>query len=298
MKIEIYKILKHLTQNEKNKYVDLITNILKNDKSLNQHFIEIGNKLGILNEIKHFNLFEKIIFITVCEYFTLDEINSIIEFCDLNEKNLIKQNDITKYKTMLEVTNAVEVSKIIKYDKELEKQTLLLLNNDIWLIVRPLTHQSSIKYGYNTKWCTTSTYDRDYFERYSNNGILIYCINKINGYKLAVYRSLIDEEFSFWSQKDLRVDSMQTELTDDIKKLIYDTCFDENCRSNSYYYEKNKFSTLDKKSNELYIGTCSPLNDTITTLTTNNITVGAGNIVSVTNTISNVPLQDFDLGEF
>jgi hypothetical protein len=52
--------------------------------------------------------------------------------------------------------------------------------------------------------------------------VLIYCINKKTGYKVASFRSLdkSDPEFSWWNQKDNRIDSLQSELPDELLKVI------------------------------------------------------------------------------
>ena len=50
--------------------------------------------------------------------------------------------------------------------------------DDKWVIVRPLTFASSVKYGASTRWCTTYQAEKQYFERYWRQGILIYFINK------------------------------------------------------------------------------------------------------------------------
>ena len=52
--------------------------------------------------------------------------------------------------------------------------------------------------------------------------MLIYCINKVTGYKVASFNSLEknDPEFSFWNQKDAKIDSLDSELTDELRKII------------------------------------------------------------------------------
>ena len=92
--------------------------------------------------------------------------------------------------------------------KQMESQIIKLMDTDEWLVLRPLTYLASKKYGSNTKWCTTSEGNPDYFIKYSSKGVLIYCLNKKTGYKVASFYSLDknDPEFSFWNQKDDRID--------------------------------------------------------------------------------------------
>ena len=65
---------------------------------------------------------------------------------------------------------------------------------------------------------------------------MIYCINKITGYKVASFYSLQkdDPEFSFWNQKDSRIDSLDTELTDDIRRLIQEVSKDKGAKTNRF----------------------------------------------------------------
>jgi hypothetical protein len=120
--------------------------------------------------------------------------------------------------------------------KEMEKQVKVVFENDEWLLVRPLTYLSSKKYGSNTKWCTTTESNPEYFLKYSKKGVLIYCINKMTGYKVASFYSLDkhDPEFSFWNQKDSRIDSLETELTDDLRKIIFEESKGKGAKTNRF----------------------------------------------------------------
>jgi hypothetical protein len=66
--------------------------------------------------------------------------------------------------------------------------------------------------------------------------VLIYCINKKTGYKVASFYSLDkgDPEFSFWNQKDTRVDSLDTDLTDDLRLVIYNESKAKGAKTNRF----------------------------------------------------------------
>ena len=84
-----------------------------------------------------------------------------------------------------------------------------------------MTYESSRAYGAGTKWCTTSKDNPHHFFRYYSRGILIYCINKITGYKVAVFWDVNDESSpTFWNVLDNQIDSMMTELPPYILKHI------------------------------------------------------------------------------
>jgi hypothetical protein len=120
--------------------------------------------------------------------------------------------------------------------KQLEGEIVKVYEDDEWLLLRPLTYSSSKKYGSNTKWCTTQESNSEYFIKYSSKGVLIYCMNKKTGYKVASFCSLDknDPEFSFWNQKDTRIDSLQSELTEELLKIIREVCLDPKAKTNRY----------------------------------------------------------------
>jgi hypothetical protein len=120
----------------------------------------------------------------------------------------------------------LSIAETIVETKTMEKQVRIVFDNDEWLMVRPLTFAASKKYGSNTKWCTTQENNPDYFMKYSKRGVLIYCINKKSGYKVAAFHSLdkSEPEFSFWNQKDTRIDSMETELPSNLLDMVKREC--------------------------------------------------------------------------
>ena len=84
--------------------------------------------------------------------------------------------------------NQLSLADIKSELKGLENETIKVYEDDVWLLVRPLSYLSSKKYGSNTKWCTTTESNSEYFIKYSSKGVLIYCINKKTGYKVASSR--------------------------------------------------------------------------------------------------------------
>ena len=59
-----------------------------------------------------------------------------------------------------------------------ENHATVLFENDDFLLLRPLTHRGSLKYGANTKWCTASKTSPSTFERYIQSNYLFYLIRK------------------------------------------------------------------------------------------------------------------------
>jgi hypothetical protein len=154
--------------------------------------------------------------------FNNSDLKTFQRFCAYNERGLIKQNDVSTYQFFDEINNAVSIADIVAQGKELEKQVKVVYEDEDWLFVRPLTFNASKKYGSNTKWCTTTESNPEYFTKYASRGVLIYCLNKKTGYKVASFNSLDknEPEFSWWNQKDARIDSLQSELPNELLKVI------------------------------------------------------------------------------
>jgi hypothetical protein len=226
--INLYELFSLFSPEGKSKYVETLIRIMKKTPNIEEHKKDIVDELQAqygfqkvkLNELPTLQI---VFFYKLIEtMFNSSDLKSFQKFCELNERGLIKQNDLSTYNSFEELLNSLSLAEMAADTKDMEKQIRIVFENDEWLLVRPLTYHASKKYGANTKWCTTSEGSADHFMRYAGNGVLIYCINKKNGYKVASYNSLNknDPEFSFWNQKDTRIDSMQTELTDNLLSMV------------------------------------------------------------------------------
>ena len=164
------------------------------------------------------------------------DIKSFNKFVELNERGLVDNKDVTSYKTMEDVMNQISIAELKLIDKELEKLVLKLHEDEEWLIIKPLTYESSKKYGAGTRWCTAADNEDYQFYNYTNRGILIYTINKKTGYKVATFKNIDKEhgrELSFWDAEDNRVDSLELNLPDEITDIIVTDL--RNCQQSNYY---------------------------------------------------------------
>ena len=103
----------------------------------------------------------------------------ILDFMDLYQKNYVENldlNTISDLDQLREVYHKAHSKFIVKSSS---KEVIKLIDDEEWLVIRPLTFESSRSYGSGTKWCTTSKNNPNHFFRYYSRGILIYCINKI-----------------------------------------------------------------------------------------------------------------------
>lgn len=241
--LNIVDVLELFSPDKKSKYTDTLLRLMKGTKNLKDHCVDIKREMIkifpfiTMEELDSFSEIQlMLMWRFIDSFFSYNDLNDWRKFCDYNERGLVSQNDLTKYKSFEEIANQLSIADIKVQSKDLENEVIKLLDTDEWLIVRPLTYYSSKKYGSNTKWCTTSEGNPEYFIKYSSKGVLIYCINKITGYKVASFYSLQkdDPEFSFWNQKDSRIDSLDTELTDDIRRLIQEVSKDKGAKTNRF----------------------------------------------------------------
>lgn len=95
-----------------------------------------------------------------------------------------------------------------------EEHCDVIFEDDEHFLIRPKTFKGSLKYGANTRWCTSSKNNPQTYERYVKNGLLFYLINKKNTEdqrfsKIAFYMDkAVDPlcgEILFYDSKDNQV---------------------------------------------------------------------------------------------
>ncbi len=194
--LNIVNVLELFSPDKKSKYTDTLLRLMKNTKALRDQCSDVKKEIVntfpfiTMEELNNFSEIQiMVMWRFIDAFFYHSDLNDWRKFCDYNERGLISQNDLTKYKTFEEISNQLSLADIKVQSKELENEVVKILDTDEWLLVRPLTYYSSKKYGSNTKWCTTSEGNPEYFIKYSSRGVLIYCINKITGYKVASFYS-------------------------------------------------------------------------------------------------------------
>ena len=162
-------------------------------------------------------------FWTLLERIPNNELDSLVDFIEMYEKHQITGVDINQIKTLNEIESVINLINIKNIGKEFSKQTYVDLDTEKWLVIRPLTYESSLKYGAHTKWCTAAKSNPYQFFRYTEEAVLIYCINKETGYKLAFHMFRDGNKFydiSFWNSVDDRIDSLSAEIDFDVYQLI------------------------------------------------------------------------------
>jgi len=100
--------------------------------------------------------------------------------------------DINSYSIpfyLLAMLQVLEETKSKSEEERIAKKGAYKIFGDSnYLVVRPLTWESSCFYGFETKWCTAMKNDRYHYDKHTRNGILYYFIDKKNkGNKVALY---------------------------------------------------------------------------------------------------------------
>lgn len=226
--IEIIDIINNLF--DKVKYTELSVNLIKTKRQgysrssediINEMVVEYGQDRENLTSKSYEELTN--IFRVLGDYFGYHDFKTIQKFIELNERNLIKENDLSKFKSFEDLELQVSLAELKLIDKDLEKQVIKLYETDEWLVLKPMSFLASRKYGSNTKWCTTQENNPDYYLRYSRRGILIYCMNKVTGEKVAAFKNIdtsYDRETSFWNMIDNRIDSIESGLSVEVMDVI------------------------------------------------------------------------------
>lgn len=129
----------------------------------------------------------------------IDSAISLLKKFDKFSKNLEKK-DINQYEDLSDLSIELSDYKSKNQSKKIdETDTEKVYEDPNILIVRPLTHKSSCKYGAGTRWCTTDN-NKTHFDRYTSGAQGLYYIilkkfdqsNKF--YKIAIHKSPSGED--------------------------------------------------------------------------------------------------------
>jgi len=229
LNISFIDILSKIDKTGKNKYLPLMAGLLDehikqiNENNHDLHYVKdslisfYSDSYSELSDTEAFIIYRMLDNIPKCR----SMFESINKFIDYNEKGLIDQSDVLSYKTMKEVEHAISIASLKSIDKELSKFIYTVYEDEKWIILRPLSHASSRKYGACTKWCTTASDDPYHFWRYFSRGTLIYIINKISGSKVAIHQYLDEKESAvLWDATSTQIDWFSTDIDDYIYPIV------------------------------------------------------------------------------
>ena len=247
MKLSLLDLIMLLDPSKTNKYTPLMVKLFTKNyfkrnfrrENVDEFYHDLRNSYNVVLEIiPNENI---PVIHTLLHTFNSDFVQSIMSFVAAAENNQLPGLDVTKINEVSEISELMSLIKLKNISKKLQKQVFKDYEDDEWLIVRPFTGEASQKYGYGTKWCTSSESYQAHFFSYTEEGKLIYCINKINGKKIAVYYKKNKDsttELSFWNMVDDRVDSMLSELPEPIMNEVKTILFVKDTFTNRQLNEK------------------------------------------------------------
>lgn len=247
MKLSLLDLIMLLDPSKTNKYTPLMVKLFTKNyfkrnfrrENVDEFYHDLRNSYNVvLENIPNENI---PVIHTLLHTFNSDFVQSIMSFVAAAENNQLPGLDVTKINEVSEISELMSLIQLKNISKKLQKQAIKDYEDDEWLIVRPFTGEASQKYGYGTKWCTSSESYQAHFFSYTEEGKLIYCINKINGKKIAVYYKKNKDsttELSFWNMVDDRVDSMLSELPEPIMNEVKTILFLKDTFTNRQLNEK------------------------------------------------------------
>ena len=232
------------------KYTQFLVNELKktNFDSIN---ISFSNTDLVDQLFKEGNLEDEITKTIICNIFGHPNLNSFIEFCNLMEKGLVEEKDISTYDSWDKIMFELYKAKNKEAFKNSKKETKIIVETKDFIILKPLSHAASCAYGYNTKWCTAMVNDPEYFYKHSK-GNLVYVLDQKNKTKFGFYNSLEFNEFNdqdmiftIWNETGKQIDSIQTELPSNILGILINE-FKYNKEPNYKLFSDNEIKSMLK----------------------------------------------------
>lgn len=229
LEIHVIDLIRKFDPSDTGKYTSFLTKILK-DKIGEEVDRPRKGRLRIVNlqnNVRAFktptgkNDLEEVLINYLTELYGRENMEALFSFHKHTKENRIIGRDINSYKSWDDLHREVALATLKQNQKLLEKEVQKIVEDDEWLVVRPLTVESSLTYGAGTKWCTASRHNKEYFYRYSRNGVLFYVINKNDGDKYGLFYDTESNEFSIWNAPDKRIDSIESAIPFDLMSKLY-----------------------------------------------------------------------------
>lgn len=144
------------------------------------------------------------------DFFGENNVETLNEFENHCKAKRIKNSDISTYVGFEQMRVEVKLADEIVKQKEFEKQTKKIYEEDEWIALIPLSFEASKLYGSNTKWCTTQ---EKYWNEYIKHSKLIYIINRSTNEKFAISSKKNSKtEIQAWLSNDDEISPMLLDL--------------------------------------------------------------------------------------
>jgi hypothetical protein len=132
----------------------------------------------------------------------------------------IDNKDIYSYPTYNSIVSVVKVAVDEKIQKGFDRDGNILVIEETkeHILLIPKTHIGSLKYGSNTKWCTSSATNPSTFKQYTDRGYLIYLIDKTNkksnnlnkiAFYLTTKTNILSQTIIIYNQIDVQINEQE-----------------------------------------------------------------------------------------
>lgn len=138
----------------------------------------------------------------------VNKFNELLPY--IENKDIYSKEYYGNYQKLIDIIENAEQVKEEKFFVK-EDHINILLETEEFILVQPKTHKGSMKYGANTKWCTTAKNNESIFKNYTRDGFLTYLIAKTktkneNYRKVALYLEFaqggLNESIKIYDVKD------------------------------------------------------------------------------------------------
>ena len=199
--IDIIDILAELDPSKTNKFLTLLIKRFKEESSEFKKYItyEIMHLLGKEN------------------------LRALKDFNNHLDNNRTEIKDVSLIKNFGDLHEQLVYAELKLKKRDLKKEISILYKDKEWLVLKPLSYESSKIYGAGTKWCTSSREDDKAFYNYSNDGVLLYVIKLGTKEKYGVHWYFEKEksvEMSWWDVEDRKVDSLTLNVPSKITQIV------------------------------------------------------------------------------
>ena len=137
----------------------------------------------------------------------------------------LKKTDINQYTGIEELKRVLdEYSERQRRNYKKQNGANIVYDSPKYLVINPLSHESSCYYGSGTKWCTTGRDTADTFNRYNSDGKLFYIIDKTLPSSDPMYKIGLSKKFEgkddFYDALDNSIKGSPIIQTEEIKKIL------------------------------------------------------------------------------
>jgi len=146
------------------------------------------------------------------------------EFYDIRKVLPPELRAINRFKTPLDLQAFLETEGAA-YSKQAEaelvaKESSVFYEDAEWQVLIPKSHKASCHFGNNTEWCTADPRSSNYFNQYTNHGVLLMCMNKADeGNSIQIFIPREGEDPKAW-KVEIRDDEDRTIWERDVSGLL------------------------------------------------------------------------------